>query len=530
MPKHVQFDDEARNALRRGVNQLASAVRVTLGPRGRNVVVDRGAGMPTITNDGFTVANEIELADRFENMGVQLLKEAAQRTGAAAGDGTTTATVLAQSLVEHGLRAVAAGHAPTAIRRGIERAVAEVVGFVAELSRPVRGRADLERIATVSARGDSELGGWIAEALDRVGRSGVVTVEEGRGLSTTLEVLEGVRIEGGYLSPYFITDPEAMECALEGPLVLLVDARLTGARDLLPALEHAAAAGRPLFVVAEDVEGDALAMLVVNRLRGSLSSVAIKAPGVGERRRELLDDLALLTGASVIAADLGLGPANVEAEHLGNAKRVLVEREHTTLIGGGGQPAAVQIRVGGLERAIGDAESEVERQQLRERLGRLTGGVGVLRVGGATEPEMKDRKARIEDSLAATRAAVEEGVVPGGGVALLRARACLDRLQLGGDADRGVEIVREALAEPARQIARNAGAEGEIVVARILEERGATGWNALTGVYEDLLEAGILDPAKVVRVALQSAASIAALVLTTDAMVVEDDDEGPEAN
>uniref|UniRef100_A0A832I7P0 Chaperonin GroEL n=1 Tax=Eiseniibacteriota bacterium TaxID=2212470 RepID=A0A832I7P0_UNCEI len=531
MGKQVQFDDAARAALRAGVEKLAGAVRVTLGPRGRNVVIEHAGHSPTITNEGLTIAQEVELADRFENLGARLVREAAARTGGQAGDGTTTATVLAHALVVRGLRAVAAGHNPVALRRGLERAVREAVAHVAEHARAVGGREDLARIATVSAGGDAALGALVAEAMDRVGRAGVVTVEEGRSLETSLEVVEGVRFEGGYLSPYFVTDPDGMEAALDRPLVLVADLKFTQARDMLPALEIAARHRRPLLVAAEDVEGEALATMVVNRLRGTVQSVAVRVPGLGERRRAMLEDLALLCGANLVAADLGREPEGVTEEDFGRARRVRVDHDSTTVIEGGGRPAAVRLRLQALERELAGASSEADAERLRERRARLAGGVAVIRAGGATETAMKERRARIEDALAATRAAVEEGVVVGGGLALLRARAALDRLGLTGDEAVGARIVAEALEEPAAQIASNAGMEGAVAVARARELPFATGLNALTLQFEDLREAGILDPAKVVRCALENAASVAQLVLTTDAVVVESDEEdaGPGA-
>jgi len=536
MGKRIEFDAAAREALRRGVDQLAGVVRVTLGPRGRNVVIDRGRGAPTITNDGLTIAREIELRDPFENMGVQLVKEVALKTGEVAGDGTTTATVLAHSLVSNGLRAVAAGHNPMAVKRGIDRAVATVVDELRRQSRDVTQRGDLARIATVSAKNDAEIGDLVAHAMERVGRQGVITVEEGRGLETTLEVAEGLRFERGYLSPYFVTNAEAMEVELDQALVLLTDLTFTTARELVPALEQAARAGRPLLVVADDVESEALATLVVNRLRGTLTSVAVRAPESGDRRRAQLEDLAALTGARLFARDLGRTLEHIEAADLGRAQRVLVDKDSTTIVRGGGRPEQIRERIAMVERELKAADSDHDRDWLRARLGRLTAGVAVVRVGSPTEPALAERRARIEDALAATRAAVEEGVVTGGGVALLRTGVALRRLELGGEEQVGRDIVLAALEVPARQIAENAGESGAVTVGRILEGRDAWGYNALTGIYEDLAVAGILDPTKVTRCALQHAASIGTLVLTTDAIVVESpeaapdgDDEGDEA-
>ncbi len=528
MGKRIQFDDAARNALRRGVDQLAGAVRVTLGPRGRNVVIQHGNGAPTITNDGLTIAREIELVDRFENMGAQLVKEVALKTGEVAGDGTTTATVLAHGIVTQGLRAIAAGHNPVTLRRGIERTVTAAVESLKEQSREVRDRADIARIATVSSNGDPGIGEMIAEAMERVGRRGVITVEEGRGMETTLEVVEGVRFERGYLSPYFVTSPETMEVAFENALVMLADFKFTVSRDLMPALEHAAAASRPLLLVADDVEGDALAMLVVNRLRGTVNSVAVRAPASGDRRRDLLDDLAVLTGATLFAPDLGRKPDLIEPPHLGRVKRLLVDRDSTTLIEGGGRAAGIRERIARVDAELGASDSDYERDALRERLGRLTGGVAVIRVGAATELALGERKTRFEDALAATRAAVEEGVVVGGGVALLRAQAAVRGLELPAEECRGRDIVVMALELPAQQIAENAGLDGPVVVERIRRAGGDVGLNAWTGEYEDLSAAGILDPTKVARCALQHAASIGSMVLTTDAIVVDsEEEEGP---
>lgn len=537
MGKRIEFDDAAREALRRGVDQLAGVVRVTLGPRGRNVVIDRGRGAPTITNDGLTIAREIELQDPFENMGVQLVKEVALKTGQVAGDGTTTATVLAHSLVIDGLRAVAAGHNPMAVKRGIDRAVVAVVEALRRQSRDIERREDISRIATVSAKNDPEIGALVADAMERVGRHGVITVEEGRGMETTLEVAEGLRFERGYLSPYFVTDPEAMEVVLDQVLVLLTDLKFSAARELIPALEQAARAGRPLLIVADDVESEALATLVVNRLRGTLASVAVRAPESGDHRRELLEDIAVLTGARVFARDLGRSLERIEAADLGRAQRVLVDKESTTIVRGGGRPESIRERIAMLERELAAAAAGTEREWVRGRLGRLTAGVAVVRVGSPTESALAERRARIEDALAATRAAVEEGVVTGGGVALLRARPTLRLLDLGGDEQVGRDIVLAALEVPARQIAENAGESGAVTIERILERPGAWGYNALTGIYEDLEAAGILDPTKVTRCALQHAASIGTLVLTTDAIVVDapeaeadgEDDEGAEA-
>ena len=527
MSKRVCFDDDARRALWRGVDQLASAVRITLGPRGRSVVLDRQGGAPTITRDGLAVAHEIRLADPFENLGVQMLREVAQRTGELAGDGTTTATVLAHRIVGAGLEAVAAGGNPVALKRGIDRGVAEAVRALAACARPLDDPRDLARVAALAA-GDHALGALIAGALDRVGRDGVVTVEEGRGLDPTLEVVEGVRFAGGYASPYFVTDAEDMEAALEHPLILLVDGRLTRAAELVPALEHAAGLRRPLCVIAEDVEGDALALLVVNRLRGTAPSVAVRAGGAPPRRRELLEDLALLTGATLVAPDTGRAPERCEAEWLGRARHVTVTTAHATLLQGGGRTAEVRARLERVRREHAAAAHESEREALRERLARLGGGIAVLRAGAATDVEREAVRTRLEQALAATHAAFEEGLVPGGGVALLRAADRVRGLRVAGAEAAGRDIVAAALLEPARQIAVNAGEPGDVAVGRLRAAPEGHGFNALTGAYGDLAADGIVDPAKVARCALEQAGALGGLVLTTDALVVDDGEGGNE--
>ncbi|HEY2954312.1 MAG TPA: chaperonin GroEL [Candidatus Eisenbacteria bacterium] len=527
MGKRIQFDDAARHALRRGVDQLAGAVRVTLGPRGRNVVIEHGGGSPTITNDGLVISREVVLEDRFENMGARLVKEVALKTGEVAGDGTTTATVLAHAIVTRGLEAIAAGHGPMPIRRGIERAVAAAVESLRLQSRPMQGRADIAHIATVSAHGDAGIGELIAAAIDRVGNAGVITVEEGRGTGTTLEVVEGVRFDRGYLSPYFVTEPETMEVALESSLILLADHKFSAAGDLLPALELAARAGRSLLVVADDVEGEALAMMVVNRLRGTVHSVAVRAPASAERRHGLLEDLAVLTGATLFSRELGRPVNRIEARDFGRAQRVRVDRDSTTLLEGGGSAPEIRSRIARIQRELGQCDSDYDRERLRERLAKLSGGVAVIRVGAHTALALAERRDRIEDALAAARAAVEEGVVAGGGVALLRAQPAVRALDLPGDEPVGRDIVWAALESPAHQIAENAGMEGAVVVERIRRESGALGFNAWTCTFEDLAAAGILDPAKVVRCALQNASSIGTLVLTTDAIVVDSEEEEP---
>jgi chaperonin GroEL len=511
------------------VEQLAGAVRVTLGPRGRNVVIDRKSGSPAITNDGLTIAREIELDNPFANLGAQLIKEAASRTGEVAGDGTTTATVLAHCVVVEGLKAVAAGHNPMAVKRGVDRAVVVVVEELRRQAKQVRGRAEIARVATVSANDDAAIGDLIAEAVERAGPEGVITVEEGRGLDSTLEVVEGMRIDRGYLSPYFVTDPETMEVVLEDALVLLTEFKVLAVQDLLPAMEHAASVNRPLVVIADDVEGEALAALVVNRLRGTVASVAVRAPATGDERREVLEDLAVLTGARVLSTERGTRLDKLERDDLGRAKRVVVDRDSATLIEGRGKQSEIKSRIARLKRQLDQEDADWGRERLRARLARLTGGVGVIHVGAATELEMKEKKTRIEDALAATRAAVEEGVVTGGGVALLRAQAAVKAMRMPDDEAIGRDIIVRALEEPARQIATNAGEEGAVAVGRIREGTGAFGYNAATGEYGDLLAWGIIDPVKVARSALQNAASIASLVLTTDAVVVDmPDEEGEE--
>lgn len=529
MGKRIEFDENARNALRRGVDQLAGAVRVTLGPLGRNVVIDRGDGAPTITNDGLTILREIELEDPFENMGAQLVKEVATRTSEVAGDGTTTATVLAHSLVVQGLQAIASGCNPMAVKRGIERAVAVAVEDLRARSQPVSGREGMGRVATVSAGNDERIGAMVADAIERVGQQGVVTVEEGRGMETSLEIVEGVRLDRGYLSPYFVTDPERMETTLDDALILLTDLRLSGAHDLLGAMEYAAQAGRPLMVIGEDIEGEALATMVVNRLRGTVSSVAVRAPWSGGDGHAMLDDLAVLTGAQAYTRESGLMLERLDVKHLGQAKRVLVDRDTTTLIEGGGRGDDIRRRIERLRRELDESDAGYDRDRLRARLGRMSGGVARIHVGAPTEVEMRERKSRVEDAIAATRAAVEEGVVPGGGVALLRAQPAVVAMEVSGDEKVGRDIVLRSLEEPARQIASNAGEEGAVAVARIREGHDGFGYNALRGRYEDLIAAGIVDATKVVRCALQNAASIGSLVLTTDAIVVDTDDDEPEA-
>ncbi len=525
MGKQLQFDEAARRALWTGVDQLASAVRVTLGPRGRAVLLDRAHGWPTITRDGIAVAQEIELPDPFANLGVHMLREAAFRTAADAGDGTTTATVLAHRLVGDGLKAIEARHNPVAVRRGMDRAAATALQALRAGARPVEHTRDLARVAML-ASGDPAIGEMVAEALERVGRHGVVTVEEGRGLDTTLDVVEGVRFQGGYASAYFVTDPEDMEASFDHPLVFLVDGPLVRAQDVVSALEHAARLSRPLLVVCENIEGDALSVLVVNRLRGTAPSVAVKVEGSARRRRELLDDLAVVTGATLFAEDTGRSPERCEPGALGRARHVTVDLKQTTLRQGGGRSETVRSAMVQLSRELGSATHESDRRRIRERIARVSGGVAVVRVGGATESEMHERRSRVEDALAATRAAVEEGVVPGGGVALLRAESAVRALNLTGAESVGREILVAALSEPTRQIAVNAGEDPQVVLSRLRTGEGAFGWNAVTGHYGDLVAEGVMDPVKVLRYALSNAVSLGALVLTTEVIVI---DEGPDA-
>jgi chaperonin GroEL len=521
LPKQLSFESAAREALRRGVDQVANAVRVTLGPRGRSVVLDRKFGAPTLTSDGVTIAREIELADPYENLGAQLIKEVLTKTQDVAGDGTTTATVIAQAIVHEGLRHVAAGANPMALKRGIDRAVGAVVEELQRLSQAVQGREQVAQVATISARQDAAVGELLAEAIEKVGREGVITVEEARGRETRLEVVEGMQIDRGYLSPYFITDTERMEVVLENALVMLYDKRISSLESLLPALEAVVRLGRPLLVIAEEVDGEALAALVVNKLRGNLVSAAVKAPAFGDRRQSMLEDLAVLTGGELLTESTGRRLEQVRPGDFGTVRRVVIDKDTTTLIGGAGEKAAIAARAAEIRRQVAETTSDYDREQLQKRLAHLMGGVAVIEVGAATEVELKERKARIEDALAATRAAVEEGVVPGGGVALLRAGRVLDGLAVEGDEASGVAIVRRALAEPTRRLAQNAGEEGGMVVERVRAANGSTGWNALTGELEDLVARGILDPTKVVRVALAHAASIASLLLTTEALVAE---------
>jgi len=523
--KEVRFGEVARHKIMRGVNTLADAVTVTLGPKGRNVVIEKSWGAPTVTKDGVTVAKEIQLEDKFENMGAQMVKEVASKTSDVAGDGTTTATVLARSIFVEGSKMVAAGHDPMTLKRGIEKAVQRAVEELKSLSKATKGKDEIKQVGTVSANGDTTIGEIIAEAMDKVGKEGVITVEEAKSLETTLEVVEGMQFDRGYLSPYFITDPERMEAVLEDPYILVHEKKISAMKDLLPLLEQVAKSGKPLLIIAEDVEGEALATLVVNKIRGTLHVCAVKAPGFGDRRKAMLQDIAILTGGKMIAEELGIKLENVTLQDLGRAKRVVVDKDNTTIIDGAGKKSEIEGRIKQIRAQIEETTSDYDREKLQERLAKLVGGVAVIRVGAATEVEMKEKKARVEDAMHATRAAVEEGIVPGGGVALVRAAAALDDLDVPDDERVGVQIVRRAMEEPARRIAMNAGHDGSVVLEKIRSGKGAYGFNAQTEQFEDLMKAGIIDPTKVVRTALQNAASVAALLLTTEAMVAEKPEE-----
>jgi len=521
--KELVYNVDARAALKRGVDKLAEAVRVTLGPKGRNVVLERKFGSPTVTKDGVTVAKEIELEDPVENMGAQMVKEVATKTSDLAGDGTTTATLLAQAIFREGLKNVTSGANPMSLKRGIDKAVEKVVEALKAMSVPTSGKKEIAQVATISANNDPEIGNLIADAMEKVGRDGVITVEEAKGLETTLEVVEGLQFDRGYLSPYFVTDPDRMEAVLEDAYILLHDKKISAMKDLLPILEKVAQAGRPLLIIAEDVEGEALATLVVNKLRGTLRVCAVKAPGFGDRRKEMLRDIAILTGGQVISEEVGFKLENATLQDLGRAKRVVVDKDNTTIVGGAGSHEAIQGRIKEIKAAIEKTTSDYDREKLQERLAKLAGGVAVIHVGAATETEMKEKKARVEDALHATRAAVEEGIVPGGGVALLRCQKALKDLKLDDEDEQiGVRIIERALEEPLRQIANNAGLEGSVVVERVrASDNPNFGYNAQTDQFEDLVQAGVIDPTKVTRTALQNAASIAGLLLTTEAVVVE---------
>jgi len=528
MSKQITYGDDSRQAILRGVNRLADAVRVTLGPRGRNVVLDKKFGSPLITKDGVTVAKEIELKEPLENMGAQMVKEVASKTSDVAGDGTTTATVLAQAIYREGSKNVTAGANPMALKRGIELAVAAVSEQLKKLSKPVKGKM-IEQVGTISANNDETIGRIIAEAMEKVGKDGVITVEEAKSMETSLEVVEGMQFDRGYLSPYFVTDPERMECVLENALVLIHEKKISNLKDLLPVLEQVAKLDQPLLIVAEDLEGEALATLVVNKLRGTLKVAAVKAPGYGDRRKAMLEDIAVLTGGKAITEDLGIKLENLKLEDLGRAKKITIDKDNTTLVEGAGKPKDVEGRVKQLRTQVEETTSDYDREKLQERLAKLVGGIAVIKVGAATETEMKEKKARVEDAMHATKAAVEEGIVPGGGVALLRCTKALEAIKAEGDEAVGVSIIRRALEEPVRQIAGNAGHEGAVVVAKVRDMKADEGFNALNEKYENLVDAGVIDPTKVVRSALQNAASIASLLLTTEATIceiVEDKSEG----
>ncbi|MCB9567858.1 MAG: chaperonin GroEL [Myxococcales bacterium] len=520
--KEIRFDESARSAILRGVNLLADAVKVTLGPRGRNVVIEKSWGSPTVTKDGVTVAKEVELEDKFENMGAQMVKEVASKTSDVAGDGTTTATVLAQAIFREGLKMVTAGHDPMEIKRGIDAAVERIIGTIKDLSKSTEGDDEVAQVGTISANGDEEIGKLIAEAMAKVGKEGVITVEENKANTTELDVVEGMQFDRGYLSPYFITDQERMTVELKDPYILCYEKKISSMKDLLPILEQVAKQGRSLLIIAEDVDGEALATLVVNRLRGTLSVAAVKAPGFGDRRKEMLKDIAVLTGGKALTEDLGEKLENLTIRDLGTAKQVTIDKDNTTIVDGGGLKDDIKGRVKQIRAQIEETSSDYDREKLQERLAKLVGGVAVIKVGAATEVEMKEKKARVEDALHATRAAVEEGIVPGGGVALIRAQAALDDLKLAAHEQQvGVAIVRRSIEEPLRQIIANAGGEPSVVVNKVREGKGAFGFNARTGQYVDLLKDGVIDPTKVVRTALQNAASVAGMMLTTEAMIAE---------
>jgi chaperonin GroEL len=519
--KEIRFSEEARNRVLRGVNILADAVTVTLGPRGRNVCLEKSWGAPTVTKDGVTVAKEIQLEDKFENMGAQMVKEVASKTSDIAGDGTTTATVLSRAIFGEGLKLVAAGHDPMSIKRGIDKAVAKVTEELKALSKPTRDRDEIAQVGTISANNDKTIGDILAEAMDKVGKEGVITVEEAKGLETTLDLVEGMRFDRGYLSPYFVTDPERMECVYEDAYLLINEKKISSMKDLLPVLENVAKTGKPLLIIAEEVEGEALATLVVNKIRGTLKVVGVKAPGFGDRRKAMLEDIAILTDGKMIAEELGIKLENVTLKDLGRAKRVIVDKDNTTIVEGAGKKSAIEGRISQIRAQIEETTSDYDREKLQERLAKLAGGVAVVKVGAATEVEMKEKKARVEDALHATRAAVEEGIVPGGGVALIRASAGLGNLRVSEDEKVGVRIVQKALEEPLRWIASNAGADGSVVLDKVKNSKGAFGFNAAAEEYEDLVKSGIVDPTKVVRTALQNAASVAGLLITTEAMIAD---------
>ena len=519
--KIIQYDEEARKSILNGVNTLADAVKVTLGPKGRNVIIDRSYGAPNITKDGVTVAKEIELEDKFENMGAQMVKEVASKTSDVAGDGTTTATILAQAIFREGAKSVAAGSNPMDLKRGIDKAVEVVVAELRKLSKPTKDAKEIAQVGTISANNDETIGSIIAEAMEKVGKEGVITVEEAKGLETELDIVEGMQFDRGYLSPYFVTNPEKMQVELEDCFILINEKKISNMKDLLPVLEQIAKMGRPLLIIAEDIEGEALATLVVNKIRGTLHVAAVKAPGFGDRRKAMLEDIAILTGGKLISEEMGYKLENTTVEDLGRAKRISIDKDNTTIIDGAGDRKSLEGRVKQIRAQVEETTSDYDREKLQERLAKLVGGVAVIKVGAATETEMKEKKARVEDALNATRAAVEEGIVPGGGVAYLRTLPLLDKLVLEGDLSIGVRIVKKALEEPLRMIANNAGVEGSIVVEKVKANKGAYGYNARTDKYEDMIKAGVIDPTKVTRFALQNAASVASMMLTTQCMIAE---------
>ncbi len=529
MSKIIEYDSEARTKLKKGIDQLSEAVKITLGPKGRNVVIDKKFGAPTITKDGVTVAKEIELEDVFENMGAQMVKEVASKTSDVAGDGTTTATILAQSIFNEGLKNVTAGANPAEIKRGIEKAVEVIVAELKNMSRDVSGKTEIAQVGSISANNDETIGNLISEAMEKVGKDGVITVEEAKSIETSLDVVEGMQFDRGYVSPYFVTDAENMESILEDPAILIHDKKISNMKDLLPILEKTAQAGKGLLIIAEDIEGEALATLVVNKLRGTLKIAAIKAPGFGDRRKAMLEDIAVLTGGRVISEEAGFKLENTTVTDLGSAKRVVIDKDNTTLIEGTGKTADIKGRVNQIRAQIENTDSDYDREKLQERLAKLAGGVAVIKIGAATEIEMKEKKARVEDALHATRAAVEEGIVPGGGVALLRTQSLLDDMKVDGDQQIGVNIVRRAVEEPIRQIINNTGLEGAVIVEEVKKSKDAHGFNAATEKYEDLMKAGIIDPTKVTRTALENASSVAGLLLMTEAMVADKPEKEPAA-
>lgn len=521
MAKQLLYSDDARRKILKGVEQLAAAVKVTLGPKGRNVVIDKKFGSPTITKDGVTVAKEIDLEDAFENMGAQMVKEVAEKTSDNAGDGTTTATVLAEAIYREGLKNVTAGSNPMELKRGIEKAVVKVVEELGKLSTPIKDKKEIAQVASIAANSDTNIGELIAEAMDKVGKDGVITVEEAKSTATTLDVVEGMQFDQGYLSPYFVTDTERMEVLLEDAYILIYEKKISSIKDILPLLEKIARAGKPLLIIAEEVDGEALATLVVNKIRGTFVACAVKAPGYGDRRKAMLEDIAILTGGKALTEDLGIKLENVDIEDLGRAKKIKIDKENSTIVEGAGKNAAINARIAQLKKQIDDTDSDYDKEKLQERLAKLAGGVAVINVGAATETEMKEKKARVEDALHATRAATQEGIVPGGGVAFIRTIAALDKLKLEGDEKIGADIVKRAIEEPLRQIAQNAGLEGSVVVQRIKQEKTNIGYDVSQDAYVDMIEAGVIDPTKVTRSALQNASSIAALLLTTEALIAD---------